>query len=130
MLKKILSIKFIRFSISGGIATLVDVAILYALVEFFHLWYLAAAVPSFLIGSFVHFLISYNWVFEHERETKFWHKYLKFTSIHILSLGINLILMYFFVQFLHTHYLIGKIAAIIGSLLWNFWGNKKFTFNP
>ncbi|MDD5290331.1 MAG: GtrA family protein [Patescibacteria group bacterium] len=128
MIKKILSIKFIRFSISGGIATLVDVIVLYALVEWFRVWYLAAAVPSFLVGSFVHFLISYFWVFEHERATKFWKKYLKFTSIHILSLFINLLLMYIFVEFLKTHYLIGKIAAIAGSLLWNFWGNKKFTF--
>jgi putative flippase GtrA len=129
MIKKIFSLKFIRFSISGGLATLVDVVLLYVLVEWLKVWYLAAAVPSFLIGSFVHFLISNFWVFKGEGEQeKFGKKYLKFTSIHILSLGINLILMYFFVQFLHTHYLLGKAAAIIGSLVWNFWGNKKFTF--
>lgn len=128
MFYKFLSIKFIRFCVSGGVATMVDIALLYILVELFRVWYLAAAIPSFLIGSFVHFLISYFWVFEHERETRFWRKYLKFTSIHILSLGINLILMYVFVEFLRTHYLIGKIAAVVGSLLWNFWGNKKFTF--
>ncbi len=128
MLKKILSIKFVRFSISGMVATLVDVLVLYILVEWLHVWYLIAATPSFLVGSFVHFLISYNWVFEHEGKIDFWHKYLKFTSIHILSLGINLVLMYLFVQFLHTHYLVGKAAAVIGSLAWNFWGNKKFTF--
>ncbi|HOY56346.1 MAG TPA: GtrA family protein [bacterium] len=128
MLKEILSIKFVRFSISGVVATLVDVLLLYILVEWLEVWYLIAAVPSFLVGSFVHFLISFGWVFEHEREKRFWHKYLKFTSIHILSLGINLVLMYLFVQFFHTHYLIGKAAAVIGSLAWNFWGNKKFTF--
>jgi putative flippase GtrA len=128
MIKKFFAIKFIRFSISGGIATLVDVVLLYILVEKFQVWYLAAAVPSFLVGSLVHFLISCYWVFEHEREIKFWHKYIKFTSIHILSLFINLFLMYFFVELLNTNYLVGKMAAIVGSLVWNFWGNKKFTF--
>jgi putative flippase GtrA len=128
MIRKILAIKFIRFSISGGMATLVDVALLYLLVEQFHVWYLAAAVPAFLMGSSAHFLVSYFWVFEDKSQIKIWKKYLKFTSIHVLSLGINLACLYIFVEVLGINYLIGKIAAIIGSVIWNFWGNKKFTF--
>jgi putative flippase GtrA len=128
MIKKFFSIKFIRFSISGGIATAIDFGLLYIFVQFLDIWYIAAAIPAFLIGSLIHFLISYFWVFEDKNKEKIWKKYLKFTSIHILSLGINLICMYFFVEVLGMNYLTGKIAAIVGSVIWNFCCNKKFTF--
>jgi len=128
MIKKLLAIKFVRFSISGGIATLVDMGLLYVLVEKFQVWYLAAAVPSFLVGSFVHFLICNLWVFAGETGEKLGKRYLKFTSIHIFSMLINLAVLYALVEYGGFYYLGAKLAAVLAGVVINFLLNKKFTF--
>ncbi|MFH1610729.1 MAG: DUF2723 domain-containing protein [Patescibacteria group bacterium] len=132
MIKRIiryfLAIKFVRFAISGGIATLVDVCLLYLLTEFAGIWYLISSIFSFIVGSFVHFLISRNWVFKNNQQT-FLKQYLSFSVVHLGGLIINTIVLYTLVEFFHVYYILAKLLTVFFGVAWTFWANKKFTFS-
>ncbi|HOZ36702.1 MAG TPA: GtrA family protein [bacterium] len=131
MLKRIfdyfLNKKFIRFAISGGVATLVDVAILYTLTEWAGIWYLLSSVFSFLIGSITHFAISRTWVFD-KIEKPFWQQYQSFFVIHLGGLTINTTALYLLVEYWGLYYILAKMITVLFGVSWTFWANKKFTF--
>ena len=119
--------KFIRFAISGGMATLIDIALLYCLTEFIGLWYLISSIFSFLIGSLAHFTISRRWVFKNF-DKPYWRQYFPFFLIHLGGLAINTAGLYVLVEFMGIYYIIAKLLVVILGVGWTFWGNKKFTF--
>jgi dolichol-phosphate mannosyltransferase len=123
-----LSKKFIRFAISGGVATVVDIALLYALTEWGGIWYLISSVFSFLVGSITHFSISRHWVFV-DSSKRFWAQYKSFFAIHLGGLAINLIALYILVEYFSIYYILAKIITVIFGVSWTFWANKRFTFN-
>jgi len=122
----LLSKKFVRFSLSGSLATLVDVLILYILTEFFALWYLFSAVFSFIAGTLVHYSISSHWVFKCERRS--FSQYLAFTLIQTIGLVINLSVIYVLVEYFSFWYILAKLIAVFVGLIWNFSANLKITF--
>jgi len=122
----LLSKKFVRFSLSGSLATLVDVLILYILTEFFALWYLFSAVFSFIAGTLVHYSISSHWVFKCERRS--FSQYLAFTLIQTIGLVINLSVIYILVEYFSFWYILAKLIAVFVGLIWNFSANLKITF--
>jgi len=119
--------KFIRFAISGGVATSVDIALLYALTEWGGIWYLISSVFSFLVGSITHFSISRRWVFDQTNKT-FWRQYQSFFVIHLGGLAINLMALYILVEYFNIYYILAKIITVVCGVSWTFWANKKFTF--
>ena len=131
MFKKILTFflnkKFVRFAISGGVATLVDIALLYALTEWGGIWYLISSIFSFLVGSITHFSVSRHWVFA-DNNKGFWAQYQSFFVIHLGGLSINLIALYILVEYFSIYYILAKIITVIFGVSWTFWANKKFTF--
>lgn len=118
---------FFRFAVSGGIATLVDIGLLYILTEYIGIWYLISSVFSFLIGSLTHFTISRYFVFKSFEKT-YWRQYASFFIIHLGGLTINTAGLYVLVEFCHIYYILAKLLTVILGVAWTFWANKKFTF--
>ena len=129
-LKKILAYilegKFIRFAISGAVATLVDVFFLYILTEYLAIWYLLSACLSFVIGTVIHYFISSGWVFQNS--TKTIKQYLVFVSVQLVGLVINLLVIYILVEFFYFWYILAKLVAVFVGVIWNFFANLKVTF--
>jgi len=119
--------KFIRFSISGGIATVIDVSLLYFFTDIIGIWYLVSAILSFIVGSITHYLISRCWVFKSnsERQVK---EFLSFFSIHTGNLIISIILLYLLVEYFHLWYILAKILTVAITVFTNFALQKKITF--
>jgi putative flippase GtrA len=61
------------------------------------------------------------------RESIF-RKYTKFITISIIALVVNLIFLYWFVEYFKIWYVFAQVLAIGASLLINFFGNKIWTF--
>ncbi len=125
---KIINNKFIRFSISGGVATLVDISLLYILTEYIGIWYLISSIFSFITGSITHFTISRHWVFKNFKKT-FWHQYKSFFAIHLGGLAINITGLYILVEYFDIYYILAKLLVVVLGVTWTFFANKKFTFN-
>lgn len=56
-------IQFFRYTLVGGVAFAVDFGLLFVLTEYVHFHYLISATFSFLVGLFVNYVLSTQWIF-------------------------------------------------------------------
>ena len=118
--------QFLRFAGAGAIGTVVQYVILIILVQLTWAEAVAASFIGFVCGALVNYFLSHRYVFSSNlphREAVF-----KFFTVAVVGLGINTMIMVAGVQMLNLHYLLVQVIATGLVLLWNFAGNKSWTF--
>jgi len=121
-------IVFLMFVIVGVANTLINLAILYVLTEFFRVYYMLSAIIAFLFAVTNSFLLNKTWTFEEKIGYKTKFKYAQFIFVSITALIVNLILLYVLVEYFNVWYMVAQIIGIGSNLLVNFFGNKLWTF--
>jgi putative flippase GtrA len=117
-----------KFSIVGLSGTLVNMAV-YALAVYSGLYYLAAAILSFLFAVTNNFFWNFRWTFKGQAANRSMHnKYLRFFGISVLNLGINLLLLQTFVETFNMGKNLSQLVAIGLVSVLNFGMNASFTF--
>jgi len=119
--------EMMRYLLVGGSCAVFDMGLLFALVEFFHLWYLFSAILSFtMVSTFGYFGQKY---FTFQNKSKNHRKQLfVFFVIAGIGLLINSASMFFFVSILSFWYILANAITKFIVLLWNFTANKYITF--
>jgi len=117
-----------RYLLIGGTCGVLDLSLLYIQVEFFHIWYLAATIISFVtITTFGYFGQKY---FTFRNKSK---NYKKQMPIFFVIVGIGLLIntscMFFFVSILQIWYIIANVITKFIVLIWNYFANKHITFS-
>ncbi len=104
----------LRYLISGGMAGVTDLLVLYFLNTILGIHYLISAVLAFIIAFGVSFTMHKFWTFKsHEQET---HKQVVlYFGTSLFGLSLNTLLMYLFVDFVHLNVLLSQI--IVGFLV-------------
>ena len=118
--------QFLRFAGAGAIGTAVQYVILIVLVQLAWSGAVAASFICFVCGALVNYFLSHRYVFNSNlphREAVF-----KFFVVAVVGLGINTMIMAAGVHKLDLHYLLVQVIATGLVLLWNFAGNKLWTF--
>ena len=117
----------LRYLFVGGFCALADLAILYLLVEFFHIWYLAASVISFTLVGLAGYLGQKYFTFKNDSKN-----HGKQLTIFFLVVGAGLLInsasMFFFVSVVGIWYILASIITKFIVLVWNFTANKYVTF--
>jgi dolichol-phosphate mannosyltransferase len=126
--KKDLFIQFFKFALVGGLGTVINLAVLYALTEYLGLYYLLSAFFAFLVAVTNNFIWNKVWTFRERIGEKTAVKYNKFFFVSVIALVVNLLFLYFFTEFLGIYYLVSQVLAIALALIINFLGNKCWTF--
>lgn len=106
--------KIVKYVLSGGTAVLVNLVVLYVMVEFLHLWYLLGAIVSFVFGLITSYTLQKFWTFKDGNTQNMPIQFLSFALFALLMLGLNTLLIYFFVDVLKIWYL---LAQAMSSLL-------------
>ena len=121
--------RFVKFSIVGLSGTLVNLAV-YALAVQSGLYYMTAAVVSFLFAVTNNFYWNFRWTFRGKAPGRsLRNKYFRFLGFSVLNLGFNLLLLRALVENLNLDKTLAQLVAIgIVSVL-NFAMNTRFTFN-
>lgn len=104
---------FIRYVFSGGTAAAIDVALLYILVEYFHVYYISAAIFSMTVSFIARFLLQKYVTFEDKDESHATRQFVYYTILYFASLCATTALLYLFVEKLNFWYLPSQIAAIL-----------------
>lgn len=103
--------QILRFLVAGGTATGANIATLYLLKGVLGVWYLLASVVSFSVGFLLSFTLQKFWTFE-KKELDVVHKELMLAlTVALCNLGINTLLMYSFVDYLHFHYIVAQLST-------------------
>lgn len=132
-MKKILENKLfkqiIRFGIIGGLAFLIDYALLYICTDIVGIHYLISSIISFTVSVIFNYILSIKWVFEVDERTDPKRNFLLFIIFSVIGLGINEVIMYVGVTMWEIYYMLVKIFATFIVMIFNFITRKIFLEN-
>jgi putative flippase GtrA len=108
--------RFFRYTAVGGLTFLFDLSLLWIQIEKFHVYYLHAAVSSFLVAVSVNFFLSRRWVFKGSAR-RLSAGYLYFLKTAVAGALMTGLFMWILSTTTQGHYLLLRIiiAAIIGT---------------
>ncbi|MBN1545205.1 MAG: GtrA family protein [Syntrophaceae bacterium] len=101
-------------------------SVLVVLTQFFYVYPVTASTCGFVIAALINYILNYQWTFKSENSHK--DAMPKFFFIAIAGLFFNAVIMEVLIKSFKLHYLVSQIAATGVVLLWNFTGNKIWTF--
>lgn len=121
--------QFIRFSVVGGINTVLDFGVYLGLtrgLSFFRTHFLAAAATSFSLAVLSSFLLNTFWTFRAGGDG--WHRRApRFFAVALTGAGLNLIILYGLVVG-GLYDVAAKLVATAVVLVWNFTAQRRWTF--
>ena len=121
-----LLIQIFKFTIVGGIATVIDFVFLYIFREFCHFPVLVSNTLSFCISVIYNYIASVKWVFDVNKDKNAKKQFIIFTIFSVLGLLLNNLIMWITVEFLSIYYLLAKIIATAIVMVFNFVTRKIF----
>lgn len=122
-------IQFLRYTLVGGAAFVIDFLCLFALVQFAALHYVLAACMAYLAGMVCNYMCSIHWVFGFRRVAQWQREFAIFFSIGIAGLVLNGLLISLGVEVFRFNYLGAKLYAGALILLFNFSARKLLLFS-
>jgi putative flippase GtrA len=124
---KLLFWKFIKFCAVGGTGLGVDFGLTYLFKEKIKLNKYVANTIGFTVAASTNYILNRIWTFE-SHNPHIMMEYSKFIIISLLGLGINTLVLWFFVSRVKFNFYLSKLIAIGFVTLWNFVMNILFTF--
>lgn len=121
--------QFMKFSVVGGVNTVVDFGVYLILTRLLDVPYVLAGALSFTVASTNSYIWNRRWTFR-DRETQVVTQYVKFFVVSAVGLGLNAGILFFLVHTWGVHDIIAKAVAIGVVVAWNFSVNKLWIFRP
>ena len=118
--------QFFKYLFCGGMATVSDMIVLFALSNFLNINHLIAAAFGFLVGVITNYTLNIALVFESQGKVK-----KEFTLFAIIGIGGLLwteLILWILVNNLGLYLMLAKIIAVVLVLFWNFFMRKRFVF--
>ncbi len=109
--RRVAAAKIMRFLIAGGIATVINLALLYILAEYVGLWYVLAVGVSFACAFAVSFVLQKYWAFRNTDAVKVKTQLPAHLSIALCNMFFDMALVYGAVEYLGMWYLIAQVIA-------------------
>ncbi len=120
--------KVIRYLISGGFATVLDLVLLYILADIVGMWYLLSAIIAFIIAFVASFVLQKYWTFR-DREIDTLHQQVgSYLLIALINLGINTLLVFAFVHYMNFYHIFAQVLASGLVALSSFFLYQRFVF--
>ena len=119
--------KFIRFGLVGFSNTTITFGVFYLLSEVLGVNYMLSSLVGYALGVVNSFILNKKWTFA-DTDKRILQQLLKFTVVNLVSLGVNLSVLYIGVEVFHLAKTIAQIMAVGFSIVANFIGSRLFVF--
>ncbi|HCM43461.1 MAG: hypothetical protein UY39_C0018G0014 [Candidatus Kaiserbacteria bacterium GW2011_GWC2_49_12] len=120
--------RIVRFLISGGLATGVNLLTLYFLANVVGLWYLTSSIVAFFVGFVVSFTLQKFWTFKDHRKDIIGRQLVIYLAIVLVNLILNTALVYVFVEYMALWPLVAQALAALIIAFEGFFAYKYFVF--
>lgn len=118
--------QFVKFSGVGTIGTAAHYLTLVSLVEGLQLHTVLASSAGALVGALVNYILNYHYTFRSDQAHL--SALTKFLTIATIGFVLNGLLMSLLAIHLGMHYLLAQVITTALVLVWNFLGNRLWTF--
>ncbi|MEK7653523.1 MAG: GtrA family protein [Patescibacteria group bacterium] len=119
--------QFVKFCLVGTSNMILDILVYWFLTRIFNLFYLLAAVCSFIVAVSWSFYFNRRWTFRHLTGNPT-NQYLKFFVANAVSMVLNLFLFFLLVDVFKVYDLLAKLMVAVIVAFFNFSLNKWWTF--
>ncbi len=119
---------FVRYVFSGGAAAGIDVVLLYVLVTYFGVYYLAAATFAMTVSFIARFLLQKYVTFQDDDKEDEKRQFAVYSVLYFLSLAATNALLYLFYERLHLWLVASQVASILSVACACFFVYKLFIF--
>ena len=119
--------RFLKYSVSGGTAFVIDLSLLFILVSFLEINYLISVGAAFLFATSVNYTINKNWGFK-DTKVSVKKSYSSFMLITIFGAIVTISSVGFLVEKFEVYYMFARIFVAGAIGIFNFAMNYKFTF--
>jgi dolichol-phosphate mannosyltransferase len=118
-----------KFALVGLSGLFVNEILLFVLTEFAGLYFVLSGIIAVEISILTNFILNERWTFaDREKKQSMWRKLGKYNTFSLAGLAINVALLFLFTTFFMMHYLVSNIVAVIAVFFWNYFINRKFTW--
>ena len=129
LLSKTSVLEFVKFGIVGAIGTIVNLGILYLFTDIFSIYYIISEIIAFIASSLNNFVLDKIWTFGENFQDQVVKKYSKFIIICLMSLILNIIILFILVEYFEIWYILAEFFSILCAFLVNYTANKIWNFN-
>ncbi len=123
------SVQLFKYFFVGGIAYCADFGSLFILTDIVKVHYLISAAIAFTLGLITNYTLSIFWVFSKRTVSDKKLEFIIFSVIGLVGLALNEVIIWFFTETAHFHYLISKVFSTVVVFFWNFFARKKILFS-
>lgn len=127
LIHRVYSYTFIRYSLWGWLAALLDLCLLYVFTDFLGIYYLYSAILAFVCSvTFAYIFQKYITFKNYSRKHLLqWSLFLVF---QLIGQWLYMVLLWLWVDIFHIYYLLIAFWAKIIVFLWNYITNRSFNF--
>lgn len=119
---------FLKFCIVGGINTAITFIVFYLFSELLGVNYLLSSSLGYAAGVINSYIMNKKWTFR-DRDRNIISQFTKFLLVNLLSLSLNLFIMYLCVDNLGLPKMISQLTATCFTTIFNFAGSRLFIFS-
>jgi len=109
----------IKYIISGGTATAVNLSFLYIFTDVLHIWYVFSAALAYAVAFVVSFTLQKFWTFKNGTLTRIKSQFVLYVVLGTFNMVLNSSLIYLIVESTGVHYLVAQIGIGVLIALWS-----------
>jgi dolichol-phosphate mannosyltransferase len=121
--------QFVMYNFIGLIAGILNIALLYYLTEFGGIYYIYSAIISLFLVNALKFFMNKSWTFKEKLKRHCWKEFVKFMLVGLLTIIMNIIVLYILTDFIGIYYIISQLIAIMFNGIVGFYLNETWTFD-
>jgi len=116
----------IKYAFVGGVCTVLDFGLLYALTHFFGIYYILSSICSFTAGTILNYYLCTVWIFKVRTVENKKMEFFYYLIITAVGLGITTLVIWFFTEYYKLNFMVSKFVATFVTVWWNFAARKFF----
>jgi len=117
-----------RFGVSGVVATVTTIALLWLFTEVFGVWYVASATAAWVISLLVSFTLQRTWTFRTRGRERAGGQLAAFVVLGLFNAAANAVLLYALVDWAGLPYLPAEVGLVLLIAAWNFLAMRYLIF--
>ncbi len=118
---------FLSYVLFAGIATIVDMGVLFILTTYFNLYYLISAIFSYICGMIINYSFNKYLTFKNKSK-RIAPQFAIFATVALIGLGLNELILLILTEIFNVWYLNSKLISVGIVMFWSFFAHKKITF--
>jgi len=124
-------VNVMKFGIVGISGIVVNLGILYCLVQYFHTYDLLASGIAIELSILNNFIWNDLWTFHSMENRKYSNRWYRLAAFNVISAGgvaINLGIFYYLTRWFAVYYIYAQFVGILIAFTWNFVINRNLTW--